>query len=210
MKALKHMALAAVAMSALIGGQTVADASAGAGTQMGGTAEPTCTLNPVTQVGVTNASLASGFSLSAATFNITTLTSASTALFQAGSANPLCMSRMRKYSHNISLQISQCRLKPTAAQLLANSEVAGFLPFIKHGNYNAIATRGGPIPMALSTSSVAGAKATANVAGKITGTGQFSLSLSNPAGFPNRPMIARTWSDRATVQIGAALYHREI
>lgn len=174
MKALKYMALAAVALSALIGGQAVADAAAGAVTQMGGTAEPTCTLNPVTQVGATNASLASGFSLSAATFNITTLASASTALFQAGSANPLCMSRMCKYSHNISPQISQCGLKPTAAQLLANSEVAG-------------------------------AKATANFAGKFTGTGQFSLSLSNPAGFANRPMIARNWSDRATVQIGAAL-----
>lgn len=196
---------AALALSTLLGGHAFADASVPATVTMGGPVEPTCTLDPLTQVGATNAALAPGATSSTATVNITTLASASTALYQTGTVINLGMSGMCNYAHSVSLQTTRGGLKPTPAQIAANPMIAGSLPFITHINYNAIATWGGPIPMVLSTSDVALDKTSAAIPGFFKGTGNLSLSLISPSGFATRPLIAGDWSDTVTVQIGAAL-----
>ena len=195
----------AVGLATLLGGQAFALPSANATVTMGGKVENTCTLGALTPVGATNASLATGATATNATVNITTLASATTALYQTGTVITLGMSGMCNYVHNVSLQTTKGGLKPTPAQLLANSEVAASQPFLKHVNYNAIVTWGGPVPTVLSTSNVAGDKTSAAISGAFTGAGSLILSLVSPAGFATTPMIAGTYTDTLKLQIGAAL-----
>jgi hypothetical protein len=201
----KHkLTVAAVALVTLLGGQAFADPSASAAVTMSGPSVQTCTFGALTQTGATNAGLSSS-TPSAATVSITTLASPATAIYQPGTVIALGMSGMCNYVHNVSLKTTRGGLKPTAAQIAANSPVAGSLPFLQHIDYNAIVTWGGPTPTVLSTTNIAGESVTANINGSFRGTGSLSLSLKNPVGYATTPMIAGDYSDTLTVQIGVPL-----
>lgn len=201
MKILKLTASAAVVLSALIGGQALADASAGAGAQMGGTVVPTCTLAPMTQISASGAALASGATSSTATVNLTGMADATDAKFVPGTGFTLGYTGMCNYAHTVRVQTITGNLKATND---ANLPVPNSLPFVTTLNYSVNNVWGGAT-VTLNANGTALRKSTnGSIAGANQGSGTLTVTLTDPA-VATQPLIAGTWTDRLKLQIGAAL-----
>lgn len=167
----------------------------------GGDVENTCVLDPLTQVSASNASLAAGATGSAATIDFTGFADTGTAEFVAGSGIALQMSGYCNYPHQISMQTANGSLQH---QTTANQPVAGSGTFISEVHYDVNVFGWDGAFIQLDAQGVAGTKSTgvSSVAGAFRGQANMTISLTNPG--PD-PLLAGTWSDTLTLQIGQPL-----
>ena len=171
---------------------------------MTGSSPDTCTLAFDSQSGATNASFADG---TPSTLTITNLADATTALGQEFSIN-IVYDAMCNYAHNVSLQST------------SSGMIAGTPPTVLSGtfdlrvNYDAALSHSGNAACAgndlnlttsgdIATVTPAVQTQTAVVAGACDG--QLTLNVSEAAGGGVNPLVAATYTDTLTLQIGAAL-----
>ncbi|MFC6199509.1 hypothetical protein [Ponticaulis profundi] len=169
-----------------------------------GTVGDTCLLEPLAYGGSNNASLAAGATSSAATIDFTDMVDPATALFKLNNVNiTLTVSGYCNYVHSISLQTSTSKF---AAQDTGNLPTITSDSFTTEIDYNAVFVWADVTSTFLNTQGQSGVTTSnpGTIAGAYRGTGMLSINLANPNDV-NAPLVAGSWSDTLTMQIGAAL-----
>ncbi|MBV9541047.1 MAG: hypothetical protein JO167_07245 [Alphaproteobacteria bacterium] len=173
-----------------------------------GTSPNTCTLNSGAQTAATNAAFTPGSGSS--TLAITALASAADASLQATSAT-LTFVGMCNYKHNVGLKSANSGLQNANT---SNDPVAGSGSFIKKVGYTASYTWAGHSSSGsenltftnnVGTGASAAASTTTGATFAVAGANQGNLVLQLDVAASATPVVAGTYSDTLTVQIGAAL-----
>lgn len=206
---MKKLILLGAASAALIcAGPAFAADSASNAISISGSSPNTCTLDSGTQGAVTNSAYTPG--AGASTLAITNLASATDASLQATSAVVTYVG-MCNYAHNVGLKSLNSGLQNNTA---ANDPLASSGSFIKKVGYTASYTWAGHSSGAgetlsfsndVGTGASAAAAATTGTTFAVAGANSGNLVLTFGITGSATPVVAGTYSDTLTVQIGAAL-----
>jgi len=185
-----------------------AAASASNGVAISGTSTPTCTLNSGVQSAATNATYTPG--AGASTLAVTTLASATDATLQTTSATVTFVG-MCNYAHNVGLMSANSGLQNAST---SNDPLATSGSFIKKIGYTASYQWAGHSSTGsetltftndVGTGSSAAATVTKGATFAVSGANRGNLVLQFDIAGLATPVVAGTYTDTLTVQIGASL-----
>lgn len=187
---------AAAALAALLATPALAGPTRASTVSLAGAAPTVCTLGAPTLAASGDAVL-SGSTPSSATVTISNFVDTSNATYIDGISITLNFDAMCNYASHFNSQTVTGALKDTTPV------VAGSGPFLKTLNYQALLQWAGQNSV-LNTNGTALKKGLQkNVAGSFSGTAALSITLIDPG--VSTPLVAGTFTDQLTVQIGAAL-----